>query len=475
MGDFSREAFGAYAEAHVPDWKDGERMSFLMDPFEIRTVDPERWADRMRFWTRTIDDFARRARCPCVSLRTLRDAMRWTNGQHARGLHVVLAELEKDRKVRPAEDLVRAAAAEVADGGVGWATWLLSKAVIGPARWTLGQLVGGRSAPPSDVSDVPEELLERKFVLVDALQELAEAAERAAAEADEAGAGAVLLLGELAQRAGLSDEAAELAAGLLCERRRAAVLPTGADGRGERAIKFAARGAKSVKVSEADRGIAHMRATKRLLDRQVASLEAQVEGLTERARAAVLAGRQDEAKRLLRERLPFKRLLEQRHESKRTLDGVLARIADAHVSAQVLEAYREGARTLKAVTAAAGLTPERVEETMEALEDALADQRDLDAALARGVAGPEGAGEEDLLSELADIERRMRDEAAAAEAAAAAAAAVGSPARAAAGRGEAEAHAEASPAPPTPASPPQQQRQEREQEQPAAPRQALPA
>jgi charged multivesicular body protein 7 len=52
---------------------------------------------------------------------------------------------------------------------------------------------------------------------------------------------------------------------------------------------------------------------------------------------------------------------------------------------QLLDAYKLGAQTLATVLQSQNLTVERVEETMDAVSDALADQKDIEEAITGGV------------------------------------------------------------------------------------------
>jgi len=102
-------------------------------------------------------------------------------------------------------------------------------------------------------------------------------------------------------------------------------------------------------------------------------------------------------------------VLIKRLQSADTLREILERIDDAQTNKKILDAYKLGTGTLKSLTEQYGLTPEAVDKVMIDLDEVLADQREIDAAL---IAGSKelGFNEEELSEELNNLAQQIAEE-----------------------------------------------------------------
>lgn len=104
--------------------------------------------------------------------------------------------------------------------------------------------------------------------------------------------------------------------------------------------------------------------------------------------------------------------------SAHTLLEILTSIEAAVSNKQVMEAYSVGINTLKEVNK--GVTPEKVEDLMDTLRDTLADQKEIDNALAGNVTDVDDAEIEEELNKLVEDEEAEKAKQKEASAAAAA-------------------------------------------------------
>jgi len=104
----------------------------------------------------------------------------------------------------------------------------------------------------------------------------------------------------------------------------------------------------------------------------------------------------------LKRRKRLQDILLKRLQSTDTIKEILERIDDAHTNKAILDAYRLGTNTLKETTKQSGLSAEAVDEVMVELDEAFANQREIDEALK---VGPQEMvfDEEELESELGKI------------------------------------------------------------------------
>mmetsp|Transcript_15581 Transcript_15581/g.25806 ORF Transcript_15581/g.25806 Transcript_15581/m.25806 type:complete len:469 (+) Transcript_15581:30-1436(+) len=393
----------------LPDWKDADRTAFLYGPFWDREKNPDMWADKINFWTRAVAAFCRR-KSMVFSLEELREAFR-REGHYPLCLQRVLAELESNGHVNPLDTLLNS------DQDIGWTSWLLSKAVIAPAAWTFSQVFAlGSKATSGDILEseelaVPKAALKKEYVHMDVLKERADLVyswltdpEHGHVEHPELMSDIV----EVAKRRGhaLSTRDIELIGSYLVNSRQAAQFQLES---GEKVLKVALPGKRRVTVTDVDRGIARMKITSRVLERQVLKLESSVADLTSRAQVAATSKRREEAKRHLAMRRKVTEMLDARRKALNTLSEIHTKIEETHVNSKIIDAYREGTQALRAATVGAGLTAEKVDDVMLGLQEALADQKEIDDALSHGGIAEE-ADETGLLAELESLEAEVKEE-----------------------------------------------------------------
>jgi charged multivesicular body protein 7 len=162
-------------------------------------------------------------------------------------------------------------------------------------------------------------------------------------------------------------------------------------------------------VTDVDHGIQEMQRTITKLQAQCTLLVGKIALAQEGARRSLAQQQRPFALHALRQAKAYQALLDKRLASQFSLETILGRIAQAETESTILVAYASGTSALQGMLADAGMTVERVEETMDAVQDVLADQAEMDeafgvghAAIADLAAGPEGAEAVD-----AEMEREL--------------------------------------------------------------------
>lgn len=130
-----------------------------------------------------------------------------------------------------------------------------------------------------------------------------------------------------------------------------------------------------------------MKLTSKRLETQRLELEEKVASLTEQAKQATKSKQKDKALLLLKQRRKLNDLCLKRMNMLDTLHQILEKIDEAHTNYEIMQAYKIGAETLKNVTQNYGLTKEAVDDIKDAVFETLADQQEIDDALAEPVSG----------------------------------------------------------------------------------------
>jgi charged multivesicular body protein 7 len=88
-----------------------------------------------------------------------------------------------------------------------------------------------------------------------------------------------------------------------------------------------------------------------------------------------------QAKYSLKQKKNLEKILLERLSSLGAIEGILLKIEGAASDNEIIDIYSFGAGALKGVLASEGLTTENVDATMDKLQDALADQKEIEDAM----------------------------------------------------------------------------------------------
>ncbi|WFD34305.1 hypothetical protein MCUN1_001144 [Malassezia cuniculi] len=145
-------------------------------------------------------------------------------------------------------------------------------------------------------------------------------------------------------------------------------------------VKLAASGPVSP-PTEADRGLLSVRVLYAQLEAQIDALDKRIDAAQERIKAALANKPKSAALSYLRTRKQLEEMRSQRIATLETTSSVLLRIEQAVGDAEIMATYETSVRTLRSLLADPALRPEKVDQTMDALSEAMADQADVHDAI----------------------------------------------------------------------------------------------
>ncbi|EPQ32388.1 uncharacterized protein PFL1_00584 [Pseudozyma flocculosa PF-1] len=169
-------------------------------------------------------------------------------------------------------------------------------------------------------------------------------------------------------------------------------------------------------ISEQDIGILQIADTSAKLEMQIAEIEKKIAERNDKIKAALQAKQKGQALSYLRSRKTLEDLLNKRMGSLETISGVLIKVEQAAGDVEIMQAYETSASTLKSLMAHPSLQHERVDETMAALSDTLADHAEIEQAIqlggesARAAAGVEEVEDAELEQEMEMLAREKERE-----------------------------------------------------------------
>ncbi|KDN40178.1 hypothetical protein K437DRAFT_258766 [Tilletiaria anomala UBC 951] len=176
-------------------------------------------------------------------------------------------------------------------------------------------------------------------------------------------------------------------------------------------VKFALRkGEAAQTITLQDKSVVSLRETHMSLERQIVDIGERIQACTRKIKEALCARSQEQAKSYLRSRKLLEELLLKRTGTVETLGSVLVKIEQAAGDAEIVAAYELSATTLKKILSDPSLQVDRVENTMQKLSDAIADQQEIQEMIRSGVPPSGEIDEEEIMKELETLEQDAKSE-----------------------------------------------------------------
>ncbi|UZJ51170.1 hypothetical protein CBS101457_000490 [Exobasidium rhododendri] len=165
-------------------------------------------------------------------------------------------------------------------------------------------------------------------------------------------------------------------------------------------------------ITEEEKGIVNVKETYTRLVSQVDEIEKRIQERQARVERALREKKREQAMSYLRSRKMLDELLEKRTKSMETLHGVLIKIEQAASDVEIITAYDMSTSALKALLSNEKLQPEHIENSMDQMQDTLADADEVRRAVEAGNEGLQRAADgEELDDEELEAElKRLKDE-----------------------------------------------------------------
>ncbi|POW10102.1 hypothetical protein PSTT_06307, partial [Puccinia striiformis] len=155
-------------------------------------------------------------------------------------------------------------------------------------------------------------------------------------------------------------------------------------------------------ITDVDRGVLLVKQTIQQLNQQIQTISTQIDQRTQEAKKYIQKSQPEIAATQLKSRKALRSVLSQRIGILETLDGVYSKIEQA--STDIMNAYETSTKTLKSLLSTPTLKLDRVEETMENMQEILADQREIDQAINDPIVhGQSGIDDQEIAAELASL------------------------------------------------------------------------
>ncbi|KAJ3085677.1 hypothetical protein HK102_013941 [Quaeritorhiza haematococci] len=375
-----------YLSTHEPFWTSDAKMQSMFSAFAPREVNETLYDSKLRWWRELLLNLSEKGLLDADSVGVFLaedglDVKFRRKGRVPLGLGTVLSEMKCDGQLVPISTFLRSARFELSVSSL--AQWVFQTMVKSPIVWGFSQIVGtgsnsgARSTEPLVVIPVIKKVGER---LLQVLREEFHYLVDLVVDFEE--------FGRLLKRALESEfpdwtprrEEMQVIVAYLDQQNKLAVFED------ESTVVVKLRkpddiSTKRIAVTDVDKGIVVIKVTKRKITHQVKQLEDNIERTKTDILEKMRVGKKQQAVLLLRQRKGMEKVLTTRLQSLESLDAIIEKIRGAETDVDVLTAYSTGTQTLKSFMEQHGLTVEKADQVMDEVQDALADQREIDEAL----------------------------------------------------------------------------------------------
>ncbi|KAJ0169829.1 hypothetical protein K1T71_014435 [Dendrolimus kikuchii] len=380
--------YDSMPEDRLPQcWSDDVRMNALFAPFRLKSVNPESWEMKMKFWSDMIRQWCKHRKDPIITAADAKFAFQ-RKGRTPACIDIVVEEMFRNGELSLPSKYQQI----LQNGPESWVRWG-ARLAFRPAAFALTavtSLLPGRQAIDSD--GMPKASIEstQRFVVESAVKEQATQMLNNYPQGVER----IGTIDELLRNSetGYSKELFELLLGWL-------VSEGYAMKKGD-IVKLAEPDTKVTPVSEADEALAKLtRAESRLAGDEV-RLARDVAAAHNEARAAVQVGNRIAAKNHLRRKQRAVQRLAKCTAALENVRQLLNQMRDVEDNAIIVDTYKSSTQAMKQSMKDGGLEEDSVHDTMDDLKEVMDTYNEVEKALSTTVDDFDTAELEQELKEL---------------------------------------------------------------------------
>ncbi|CAJ0580064.1 unnamed protein product, partial [Mesorhabditis spiculigera] len=366
---------------HFPAELGEDEISGLMTMVKARSVNPVDYDRKINFWRGAIENSCASSKDAVISVDVIKKRFRRGDVVPA-CINAVIENMISTGDIISVD--------EWKEKHSSWLQWGVTR------LWkTSGWLLGASDDSNNDYINLP--------ALQKQAQEIVQLYEQEFKDELDS-TGEVVAWAELYDRAGSiveTEENFEFALQLLADR---GDILVGNARNGEKVIKFKDTREKGpFRFTETDASVHDIKIALNKLQKEIHTLEAKVKKLELDSRAAVRASDKHKAYKLLQQKQRVTKDLGAKDVQYQKLLAMLNQIGSARHNNEVLAAFKMGTDAFKANLARHGLSPEKIDATMDEVHEAADEFREIEEAIGQGFAQADATNSEELERELEEL------------------------------------------------------------------------
>ncbi|XP_075160299.1 charged multivesicular body protein 7 [Haematobia irritans] len=340
-------------------WKDEARIKVLFAPFRDRTVNPENYDSKMKFWFDTIVEYCFFRGKTHFCKQELQQTFTFEGSRVPACLDTVMDEMRN-------KGLIRARAEYESDPTNSWSGWAVHRFWKSP----LNKIKCILTAPKSDGKNVEE------FVHLAVIEKCCSNLQKLFEQPPFSGTliHYTELKDRLTGRINLSEDSLNMCLQTLYIQQKIGLSHSkDADGNNQaiHLVKIPSKSDNTITITEVDHATHNLNVTKQSLLHQLESLEIEIVENENRARQYVRDNKRVLAKTYLRKKHLLEKQHEKRSEALHNIEMLISNVEDAKHNGIILDAYKYGSKALQDVLVKSNLTFDNVEEVVSDVREAI--------------------------------------------------------------------------------------------------------
>lgn len=370
--------------AFKDSWPDDQRMGALFCEFRNKNVNPEGWNMKMNEWINAITSISK---TNCKVTFTVNELNRLfeRKGAHPQCLNTVVSEMESRGF------LIQASHLQTKLKNQSWVSWGLDWVIKKPLSWGFSfvqqSIFGSSQASPIE------------YVHLEALNDLANGIfERFEEKVEKENIKTMLDVKSLYSSCGSFCQDYRsflLALSYLESSDRVVILKEGEN----QYLKIKGAINERSTPTETDIGIARLQKTLKQVESEVEKLESEIKSCKDEAKLALRNNNRSKAEALLRKKQRFEKQLTAKLKAAENIESMLDQLETSFTNSDVLSALKAGTTAQKKM-AAGGMNIDKVEETVNDIEEAFEEQSEIGDVLSRRIGFGANLNDDELELEL---------------------------------------------------------------------------
>ncbi|XP_058832436.1 charged multivesicular body protein 7 [Topomyia yanbarensis] len=376
-------------ESFYPDtWQDDSRMGVLLAEFRVRSVNPENYDSKMKFWKEMIRNYCNHKGSALVSIIELKQVFK-RKGTSPYCLQVVFDDMIREKQLLSSEQFRK-------ESQESWTGWAVDVFIRKPVGWGFGVVKDKLIGSSQDEN--------AEFVCLEVVMKQADVLEKFLQEQNKHN---ILISMEdftdLTKNSGMSIDGINLVLHHMVRQQRVYIDRSASETREENKwlLKFAVPGAKAQPITDIERSIYNLEQTEQDLLKIVDKLDQDIADSVELVKGNIREGKKQLAKSNLKKKHLLEKNLEKKMNVLENVQTMLSRIHDSQSDRNVIEAYKLGSNALKNAFASSGITLDSVDDTLAEMKEIMDQQDEMQTMI--GSTQTADVDELELEKELSDL------------------------------------------------------------------------
>ncbi|KAL0116516.1 hypothetical protein PUN28_009882 [Cardiocondyla obscurior] len=372
----------------LPEWNQEERMGALFSPFRSKSVNPQDWISKYKFWNNLIYEWLKHTMQCSFSIVELNQAFK-RKGCTPLCLVTVIEELKRNNKIIEETDFLK----EPCETWLAWSVDVLLKKFSSPISWmffNMKNYIVGQKTNDIEVRYVHLQIVQELGDIILSITEV---------KKDNV----LFSISEIEDycrdktEKQISNSTVRLTLEWLRQKKKV-VFKKNSNPNGELLVKISAQ--KVNEITEIDEGIYKLIEQENKLSKEIEIMEKEKLNIINEAKLYLGKELRQMAKTQLRKKMDLEKSIEKRAQALTNLRVLITNIKDAHYNSAVLSAYKTGSDVLKKIRQN-GLTEYDVGDIMDDINEVLEENKDINSVLSESLNNTNSDAE--LEKELAEL------------------------------------------------------------------------